>query len=298
MLGRIGSSVLVFAAVLLVLQEEFLIEKIPFTFFYGCKIALKTLMTRASFGEGRTFSDLAYLLIICFGKKLIFDIFYYQIHVQKYLKYIVILICVDYLLFLLSKKYKAKNIINLQPVKTFLTLASGISDSISLENLLWRNQLTSWHLPVVFFSVALDPLILTVATWLIKGMGSKKERCKSACKKGLIFGTLLTLAHFICSRDSYSTLINLRRKIPFNTSNVMTFSVGIRLLNCLSFILLLAFELIKENMNNVSPILVKDNFVKNKPVKRDSECSISTQASSDEDSYSISSLMVEKTKSD
>ena len=153
-------------------------------------------------------------------------------------------------------------------------------------------------LNINYFLVALDPLILTVATWLIKGMGSKKERCKSACKKGLIFGTLLTLAHFICSRDSYSTLINLRRKIPFNTSNVMTFSVGIRLLNCLSFILLLAFELIKENMNNVSPILVKDNFVKNKPVKRDSECSISTQASSDEDSYSISSLMVEKTKSD
>jgi len=33
MLGRIGSSVLVFAAVLLVLQEEFLIEKIPFVRF-------------------------------------------------------------------------------------------------------------------------------------------------------------------------------------------------------------------------------------------------------------------------
>jgi len=34
MLGRIGSSVLVFAAVLLVLQEEFLIEKIPFVRYF------------------------------------------------------------------------------------------------------------------------------------------------------------------------------------------------------------------------------------------------------------------------
>jgi len=69
------------------------------------------------------------------------------------LKYFVILICVDYILLLLSKKeLKAKAILNIQPVKTFLTLASGISDSIGLENLLWRNQLNFWHLPVVFLS--------------------------------------------------------------------------------------------------------------------------------------------------
>ena len=79
----------------------------------------------------------------------------------------------------------------------------------------------------------------------------------------------------------------------------MTLSVGIRLLNCLSFIMLLAYELIKENMNNVAPIMIKDNIVKMKSIKRNSfeGSSISTQASSDED-ISISGLVVERTKSD
>jgi len=90
-------------------------------------------------------------LLACFGKKLIFDLAYYQFHFEKYVKYIVILICIDYILLLLAKKgYKAKSFTKIQPVKTFLALSSGIADSISLENLLWRNQLSGWHLPVVF----------------------------------------------------------------------------------------------------------------------------------------------------
>jgi len=52
-------------------------------------------------------------------------------------------------------------------------------------------------------------------------------------------------------------------------------------------------------MSNVAPIMIKDNIVKMKPIKRNSfeGSSISTQASSDED-ISISGLVVERTKSD
>lgn len=59
--------------------------------------------------------------------------------------------CIDYALLMLSKRgFKSGAFIKNEPLKTFLTLGSGISDSIGLENLLWRNALGTWHLPVVF----------------------------------------------------------------------------------------------------------------------------------------------------
>ncbi len=266
---------------------------------------------RATFGEGRTLKDFGCLFVIVFGKKVLFDIVYYQIHPQKYLRYIGTLIFVDYCLLLLSKKnIKTKQISKIQPLKIFLLLASGISDSISLENLLYRNQLPTWHLPVVFLFgncqaivviiciiVLLDPVIYTGFTWVMKAM--KKDKCKYALKKGLLFGVLLTLAHFVCSRDNYSNLVDFRKMIPFHSSNMLTDSVGIRLLNCLGYLMLIVYELARDPSTDVAQIFIKDNFLKMKPAKKILDSSISTQASSDEESsIGGTSLMIERTKSE
>jgi len=293
---KIASYSLLIATVILILQEDFLIEKVPYIFFYSCKLLQKTLTTREKFGESRSLNDFGLLILVCFGKKSVFDIIYYQIHIQKYLKYIIILICIDYCLLLLAKKgIKAKKIIAIEPLKTFLNVASGISDSISLENMLWSNQLSFWHLPLVFFYIVLDPLLYTLSTWIMKGQN--KEKSYGAVQKGLAFGSLFTFAHFAFSRDDYRTLINLRRQIPFNTSNVMTFAVGIRLLNCFSYLALNTFDLVKPSLTTQT--MIKDNFVKIRPVRKISDSSdASTVASQDSFGSDEPSLFVEKMKSD
>ena len=127
--------------------------------------------------------------------------------------------------------------------------------------------------------------------------GQKKEKSYGAIQKGFAFGSLFTFAHFAFSRDSYKALINLRRQIPFNTSNVMTFTVGIRLLNCISYLLLNTFDLIKPSLTPQT--MVKDNFVKIRPVRKTSDVSdASTVASQDELCLSEPSLCIEKIKSD
>ena len=117
----------------------------------------------------------------------------------------------------------------------------------------------------------MDSVIYGLATWLLKG--EKKEKNLKTLKKSLKFGALLTLAHFLFSIDKYTTLISLRRKIPFNSSNVMTFSVGIRLLNCFSYIVLLVVDLISTANMETGTLIIKDNVVKVKPSRKVSDAS-------------------------
>ena len=134
-----------------------------------------------------------------------------------------------------------------------------------------------------------------LSTWVVKRQ--KKEKSYGAIQKGLVFGSLFTFAHFAFSRDDYRLLINLRRQIPFNTSNVMTFAVGIRLLNCIAYLALNTFDLVKPSLTPAT--MIKDNFVKIKPVRKSSdESTASTVASQEDFAHDEPSLYVEKMKSE
>jgi hypothetical protein len=136
-----------------------------------------------------------------------------------------------------------------------LQLASGISDSINFENLLWRNQLNGWLLDAAVFMI-LDFVLYTVFSWAF--YGQKVEKSFAAFKKNLVFGVLLTLAHSFFSLEGYSVLIMLRRKIPFYSSNVLTFAVGMRILNCLSSVLFILYNTISEASKNKDTAVLKE----------------------------------------
>jgi len=62
------------------------------------------------------------------------------------------LILIDFILSRVEVKgISSNNLLKIKPLKTFLLLASGISDAISLENLLWRNHLNGWTLDAAVF---------------------------------------------------------------------------------------------------------------------------------------------------
>jgi hypothetical protein len=92
--------------------------------------------------------------------------------------------------------------------------------------------------------VVLDPLLYSGFAWFFKGQ--KKEKNFSSCQRNLNFGIFLTLMHSLLSMESYSTLILLRRQIPFNSSNVMTPAVGMRLLNCVAYVIFATYSLTLE----------------------------------------------------
>jgi len=77
----------------------------------------------------------------------------------------------------------------------------------------------------------------------------------------------------------------------------MTFAVGIRLLNCIAYLALNTFDLVKPSLTPAT--MIKDNFVKIKPVRKSSdESTASTVASQEDFAHDEPSLYVEKMKSE
>ncbi len=104
--------------------------------------------------------DYVFLWLVCFGKKTIIDLTYYHINWLRYLRYSLVLLAIDLAVVGLEmKNIKSKSLLNIKPFKAFLLLTSGICDSISLENLLWRNHINGWHLDVSVFIFG-NPLLV------------------------------------------------------------------------------------------------------------------------------------------
>jgi len=266
--GNLTSFILIVGTIFLILQEDFLIEKVPFILFYSCKLLAKTLGVRSRFKRRGFFGDSVFLWLVCFGKKTIIDLTYYHINWLRYMRYSLVLLAIDFAVWRLEvNNVRAKSLLNIKPFKAFLLLTSGICDSISLENLLWRNHINGWHLDVsVFIFVVLDPFFYTVFAWLFQGQ--KKEKNFSACQKNMNFGVFLAMAHYFFSLQGYSLLIEFRRKIPFDTSNVVTPAVGMRLLNCFSYVLFVTYSIITESSPEKSSFNVEKE-IKNQELKKE-----------------------------
>jgi len=132
--GNLTSFILIVGTIFLILQEDFLIEKVPFILFYSCKLFAKTLGVRSRFKRRGFLGDSVFLWLVCFGKKTIIDLTYYHINWLRYMRYSLVLLAIDFAVWRLEvNNVRAKSLLNIKPFKAFLLLTSGICDSISLE---------------------------------------------------------------------------------------------------------------------------------------------------------------------
>jgi len=76
------------------------------------------------------------------------------------------------------------------------------------------------------------------------------------------------MAHYFFSLQGYSLLIEFRRKIPFDTSNVVTPAVGMRLLNCFSYVLFVTYSIISESSSEKNSFNVEKE-IKNQELKKE-----------------------------
>jgi len=125
-----------------------------------------------------------------------------------------------------------------------------------------------------------------VFAWFFQGQ--KKEKNFSACQRNMNFGVFLAMAHYFFSLQGYSVLIEFRRKIPFDSANVVTPAVGMRLLNCFSYVLFVTYSIITESSSEKSSFNVAKEL-RNQELKKEAQM-VSTTGSTDTSLISDSDL--------
>jgi len=132
----------------------------------------------------------------------------------------------------------------------------------------------------------LDPFFYVLFAWFFQGQ--KKEKNFAACQRNTSFGVFLAMAHYFFSLQGYSLLIEFRRKIPFDSANVVTPAVGMRLLNCFSYVLFVTYSIITESSSEKSSFNVEKE-IRNQELKKEARM-VSTCNSTDTSSVSDSDL--------
>ena len=78
-------------------------------------------------------------------------------------------------------------------------------------------------------------------------------------KRSLIFALILSLAHKYASQDNYASVIDIRRQYHFKSQNVIEAHVGIRMVNCIMYIMLISIDYV----TNRPPKEIKENVHEN-----------------------------------
>jgi hypothetical protein len=238
-------------------QEEFLVEKLPFLAFYCANLSLKIINVRSMFEREGWLKESLFVSLVCLTKKLIVDSCYYVLDVQKYLTYFAIIVCVDIGLYHLAKTgIKPKRIMENRPIMTIIKVFNGLGEAIALEKLIWKNREMGWHHDVaMLLYITLESFINPC---LFKLFNKPQTKYLGNIKKSLTFTSLLSTIHVMSKFNDYGTIIDIRRYFGMRTSIAFTIRTGVRLVSCFGYLALLLYDLVIVSFSDETP--KKTNF--------------------------------------